>query len=960
MNDRKRTAMALAAAGIPLTAAMALVYSWPAASNYVDQFLVGPGAEPAACGAETYYHTTFTSREAAYANSRQVAIATQAAGTVLLENKGALPLAAHERRVSVFGAGSVNLVYGGTGSGEGSRAARTDLYAALRAEGFSVNPVLKRFLEEKRRAGYCRGAGTDMNGRHRGIPGTRRYGYSINEVEWAQYPQTVRDSCRAYADAALVVISRSGGEGQDLPTTMEKFHEGNRRHYLELTVEEEELIREVTSGGFGKVIVLLNTLNTFSCGFLKDSGIDAALWIGGPGQHGMTAVAKLLTGALNPEGRLPDTYAADLRSVPAMQNYGDNRFVEDGRITTAAYVAYAEGIYVGYRYYETRALDEGAAWYAAQVIYPFGYGLSYTKFDWSAAALTETSEGFELSVTVTNTGRRPGRDVVQLYLTKPYTAYDRMHGVEKSAVELVGFAKTPSLVPGKSETVRIPIARASLASYDAYGAKTYWAEAGCYTFHLSQNAHTPVFSLVYTLAQDEWFDTSGTGYAITNRFETGQYTSRPSDLRLLSRADWTGSWPAVYGDGGSAGRATKTLTAKKKAALLSKNHLGENHDLMDFVYDSETGRINTVRIGRPVTSSRAGLHFADLFDENGRARSYDDPLWQRVVECMSVDELYYLVSAGGGRSPAIPSIQKRQSNTLDGPMGLHAGTLFPCCPIQAATWAVDIGTEVGAAVAEEALWNEIRGWYAPALNTHRTPFGGRNYEYYSEDGILAGKYAAAVVQRARKGGLFVHIKHFALNDQDTNRGDRGNFCNADPYNGLCTYADEQAIRELYLKPFQLAVTEGGANGVMTSYNRIGDTWSGGHHGLLTHVLRREWGMQGNVLTDYAGTFGYTYMDMEQGLRAGNTQWLFMGDAFPTKDYRSNAAVYYLQKAAKDILYAEASSSRVNNQRTASGANVAVHQTLPLWKLALTAAWAVTTGCGVLLLRKQKSNQKRDD
>lgn len=418
---KKTAAKALAAAYISLTAATALVYTWPAASNYVSQFLLGWDKEPVAPDAETYYRTTFGTMKAAYEHSREVAIAAQAEGTVLLENNGALPLAAGERRVSVFGSGSVNIAFGGTGSGEGNRSTLIDLYAALEQEGFAVNPVLRDFFQRKRREGYRRGAGTNMNGGYRGIPGTRNYGYSINEVEREGYTQAIRDSYREYADAAIVVVSRSGGEGQDLPTSMEKFSEGNGRHYLELTVEEEKMIQEVVSGGFGKVIVLLNTLNTFECGFLKTPGIDAAVWIGGPGQHGMTAVAKILTGKLNPEGRLPDTYAADLLSAPAMQNYGDNRFVEDGKITTAAYVAYEESVYVGYRYYETRALDVGEDWYAAQVVYPFGYGLSYTKFDWSAAELSETADGFEVSVTVTNTGERPGRDVVELYLSKPYT-----------------------------------------------------------------------------------------------------------------------------------------------------------------------------------------------------------------------------------------------------------------------------------------------------------------------------------------------------------------------------------------------------------------------------------------------------------------------------------------------------------------------------------------------------------
>jgi len=940
----------LTAVFILLTAGMAVVFLWSAATNYVSGFLFSWDPERVEPGTVTYYTPACATKEEAYERSRQAAITAQAEGTVLLENSGTLPLATDERRISVFGVGSVHIAYGGTGSGEGNQSGAVDLYTALEAEGFAINPTLKAFYEQKYREGYRRGNGTDMNGAYCGIPGTRNYGYSINEVERNRYTGEVRASYADYADVAVIVFSRSGGEGQDLPTSMEEFYEGDSKHYLELTDEELDLIKEVKSGSFGKVIVLLNTLNCFECGFLREDGIDAALWIGGPGQYGMTAVAKILTGELSPEGRLPDTYAADLLSAPAMMNYGDNHYIDNGNITSATYVAYEEGIYVGYRYYETRYLDEGEAWYTQQVIYPFGYGLSYTSFVWSELTIAEAPDGFILSITVTNTGSRAGKDVVELYLTKPYIP----GGVEKAAVELAGFAKTKNLTPGQSETVHISIARRQLACYDTYGVGTYVAQAGTYIFSASRNAHESVSTTAYTLPKDELFRISATGYEIVNRFETDRYTSFPADASILSRADWDGTWPTVYGDGGVAGRAVKTMTKEKKAAILSTDHLGPNTDTVDYVYNHQTGQMETVLIGTPVTFSGEGLSFSDLLDEDGNPLDYHDPKWQSLIECMSADELYYLVSAGGGRSPAIESINKRQSNTSDSPMGLYVGTLFPCYPIQAATWSVEVASSIGACVAEEALWNDIRGWYAPAMDTHRTPFGGRNYEYYSEDGVLAGKYAASVIKSARKGGIFVQIKHFALNDQDTNRGDRGNFRNADPYNGLCTYANEQSIREIYLKPFEYAIIEGGANGVMTAYNRIGDTWAGGHYGLLTEVLRNEWGMCGNVLTDYAGTFGYKYMDMDQGLRAGNSQWLYVGNAFPTEDRVSDAAIYYMQKAAKSILYAEAGSSRVNNQRYPNGESVMVREMLQTWQLIATICYLLlAAGYAVIFLKRMK-------
>ncbi|MBP5154686.1 MAG: glycoside hydrolase family 3 C-terminal domain-containing protein [Lachnospiraceae bacterium] len=926
------------------TLAAGVLCFWSSASNYISHSVLSWDPETVRDRSLTYSDRSYTTYDQVLAHSRETAIRLQAAGTVLLENNGALPLAENERRISVFGTACVDPVFGGTGSGNGNGAAGSiGLLEALEEEGFTVNPVLKDLYGKLYKQGYRRGEGTDMNGAFTGRAGSRSYGYSVNEAELSLYTAEVRASYASYADAAIVVIARSGGEGQDLPTDMRAFYEADDRHYLELTEEEEALIRDVQNGPFGKVIVILNTLNTFECGFLKENGPDAALWIGGPGQYGMRAVARILTGALSPEGRLPDTYARDLLSAPAMQNYGDNRYTENGAVTTAAYVAYAEGIYVGYRYYETRALAEGEAWYAQNVVYPFGYGLGYTTFEWSGATITETASGFQVTVNVTNTGTRAGRDTVQLYLTKPYTDYDRTNRLEKSAVDLAAFTKTSVLTPGQSERVSLLVDRSQLASYDTYGTHTYLAEAGEYLFRLSRNAHEAVFSLPWRLEADRLFDKSVTGYPVTNRFETETYSSLPDDLRLLSRSDWAGTWPAVYGDGGEAGHATKVMTAEKKAAILSKDHLGPNTDQVDYIYNTRTGKTETVTIEKPVTSSGQRFSFSDLFDENGKPYDFYSSIWQRVVECMSPRELYHLVSAGAAQSPAIASINKNQSITSDSPMGLHIGTLFPCYPIQAATWSTELAGELGRCIAEEALWNDIRGWYAPAMDTHRTPFGGRNYEYYSEDGLLAGNYAQAVIRTAKEGGLYFHIKHFALNDQDTNRGDRGNFKNADPYNGLCTYAGEQSIREIYLKPFEIAVTKGGATGVMTAYNRIGDTWAGGHYGLLTEVLRNEWGLHGNVLTDFAGTFGYTYMDMDQGLRAGGSQWLYVGDYFPIDDKSSDAAIYYMQKAAKEILYAEASSSRVNNQRINDGTSVRVSVRPQRWQWVAGGIYVALAG-----------------
>ena len=349
-----------------------------------------------------------------------------------------------------------------------------------------------------------------------------------------------------------------------------------------------------------------------------------------------------------------------------------------------------------------------------------------------------------------------------------------------------------------------------------------------------------------------------------------------------------------------------------------------------------------------------------MIDENGKPKDYYDSSWDKLVQCMSADELYAFLSSGMGETLNIPSINKPMTITSDSPMGLHVGTLFPCYPIQASTFSTAVAQDIGSCIAQEALWNNISGWYAPTCNTHRTPFGGRNYEYYSEDTTLAGLYAAEVIKQAQKEGIYVQIKHFALNDQDTNRGDRGNFRNFDPYNGLCTYANEQSIREIYLRSFQYAIEKGKAHGVMTSYNRIGDTWSGGHYGLVTEVLRNEWGMQGNALTDYAGTFGYTYMNMNQGLRAGNDIWLHPSRTFPIADKTSASAIYYMQKAAKHVLYSEACSNRINGLFNLDGSKAVYGTPIYTWEILVPTIDVFISSvliAGIILLNRRKKTVK---
>ena len=493
-------------------------------------------------GKKLFYTPLQKSKELAYNHSRDIAIQTQEEGTVLLKNQNsALPLSENEMRVSVFGTGSVNIAYGGTGSGNGSDLERVSLYSALDDNGFLVNPNLKSFYEKKYTEGYHRGLGTDMNGAFYGNKGRRNYGYSINEVEKEAYAE-VFDSFSSYNDAALIVFSRSGGEGQDLPTSMKEFYEADDKNYLELTDEEISLLELVKEKDFKKTIVLLNTMNTFELGFLENEeySIDAALWIGGPGQYGTLGVARILKGESSPQGRLADSYASDLFSAPSMMNYGDNHYLDSGNMTTSCYVAYSENIYVGYRYYETRYEDSlfginnaGDFDYDSEIVYPFGYGLGYSQFIWSEPSFSIKDETVEVTLEVSNVGKRKGKDVVQLYCQKPYTDFDKENGIEKSAIDLLGFAKSGELAPNESEFITIKADKRMLASYDSKVNQTYLLEKNDnYYLSVGRNCHDALKNIVsakknddaigdssqsyrFSVGDDCFYDTSDTGYKIT-------------------------------------------------------------------------------------------------------------------------------------------------------------------------------------------------------------------------------------------------------------------------------------------------------------------------------------------------------------------------------------------------------------------------------------------------------------
>ncbi|MDR2373207.1 MAG: glycoside hydrolase family 3 C-terminal domain-containing protein, partial [Bifidobacteriaceae bacterium] len=770
--------------------------------------------------------------------------------------------------------------------------------------GFDVNPTLWDFYATGEAASY-RKTTPDVYGQGE---------YAVNEVPLAVYTDAVIDSFAAYADAAVVVIGRSGGETGDLPAVPG----ASGVTYLQLTADERDMI-ELACEHFGTVVVVLNTQNPLEGGFLEEYAIDAALWAGAFGQIGATAVGEVLAGQVNPSGALVDTYAYDSTSAPAMANFGSYQItnVEVGTPEIpmgGSYIAYSEGIYVGYRYYETRYEDVvtgrdgvGAFDYAAEVQFPFGHGLSYTDFEWGEADLSESDEAYEVAITVTNTGAVAGKDIVQVYLQSPYTDYDREHGIEKAAVELAGYAKTGLLEPGAKETVTVSVPKELLKTYDADGEGTYVLDAGDYYLAAGQDAHAAVNNILAAkgFSESDGMDDAAapalahkvtvadfdaetyavspvTGNEIANQFTDVDLKTWDADFVYLSRSDWTGTWPGVYADGAWA--------APEEFVKALELTVPEDPDAEVPEYG--------------VTSEE----FGELNAAMMRDLEYDNPAWEALLDQASLDDLEQLVRIGGYATRRVDSIQLPATTDTDGPQGFSAGLVggspgFGYSPaiVLASSWNDSLAEDMGKAIGEESLQLGTTGWYAPAMNIHRTPYSGRNFEYYSEDGLLSGKMSAAIIRGAQDKGVIVFAKHFAVNDQETNRM------------AGSMLASEQAVREIYLKPFELSVREGGALGMMAAMNRIGPLWVGAHPGLMTGTLRGEWGFTGVVITDQASFSVFSYEDMRMGLAAGTDLWLNtdaelwkLSDADMTATVQAN-----IRRAAHNTAYAVVHSNAMN-------------------------------------------------
>lgn len=854
-----------------------------------------------------------TNKAEAFANAQEVNLKLAEEGFVLLKNENAALPMNKGARISVFSKNSVNLSYGGSGSGGFDTSNNKNLYESLNEAGFVTNPTLKRFYESSQSGPVRTANSSDLdNGDNQKI--------ATAETPQSKYTDAVKNSYADYSDAALVVITRIGGEGFDLPR-----YQGDSEgavspdsHYLELDQNEIDLLTAVTDGTFKRVVVVFNTPSSFEATFLKDSAyasfadkIDAAVWIGFTGSNGITALGEILNGDVNPSGRLVDTWAADFTKNPSFVNFGtgclpDTTDKYDGGMYYS--VDYEEGIYVGYRYYETRGETDGEDWYNANVVYPFGYGLSYTTFDWTvgdaSASEIELGATITVPVTVKNTGSVAGKDVVQLYASAPYT----LGGIEKAHKVLVGFAKTKLLQPGESETVTVSFDPYSAASYDyrdanSNGFSGYELEAGEYTLYISRNAHESEKAIALNLAADVQIGTDPTTDSeVVNRY-TDSENFLDSDWQLdtmLSRADWEGTWPTPQ-------------TAQQHAGtdrLYEEIRSEEHNNPTDF--DSEEypwfGEEPTLTLRDLLPSAEAEGYEPVV--------SYDDERWEELMMGCDEEEMIALINNGAYHTLAMESVGLPATIHGDGPSGFTCfmskeqvnGTCqYVSEPVMASTWNINLMNELGEAIGEEgtigdkATGQPYSSIYAPGVNIHRSPFGGRCSEYFSEDPFISGMMGAAEVQGIQSRGVLPTVKHFVANEQETHRSIGGDL----------SWLSEQALREIYLKPFEYTVKLGETRGIMTSFNRIGTRWTGGDYRLLTEILRNEWGFNGLVICDF-NTIPQYMIPRMMFYAGGSLDLATQQSAMWTDCDTSDAGdAIVLMRAVKDVMYALVNSNAMN-------------------------------------------------
>ncbi len=948
--------------------------------SIVGTVLGGPGPIMRE-GVEQIYHSDYNSKAESKEAGDKLNVEIAGEGFILLANDGkGLPIrtpesvtdtAAAKPKISVFGKNSVNLVYGGSGSGGGSGEKAATLYEALEDGGYDVNPTLKSFYESSA-SGEGRGANPTLSTGSDKAPTL-----PIGETPIKSYTGDVISSLKTYNDAAIVIISRIGGESFDLPRTQDMENGGiEGRHYLQLDQNEKDMLKMATDR-FDKVIVVLDTLTSFQCDFIdefnnqpEDPRIDAVMWIGGTGVSGINAIGDFLNGNTNPSGKTTDLYSKDFTKDPTWQNFGDNTqvnegkngtaFTENGDATGESYVAYEEGIYLGYRYYETRAYEErltNANWYNQNVRFPFGHGLSYSTFSQSMSidgGLTDANSSFTVTVDVENTSAIAGKDVVQLYVTLPYTP----GGIEKSRVQLVDFAKTDLLsANGGDETIRFTVDAYALASYDYNDAngnefKGYELDAGDYVFYVAKNSHVDDPANVYdtatvTLSSPVRFENDPVSETkVENLYSDNENSLRDSDYRLqnvymddaegnsvtrkgMSRTDFEGTFPKAdtdreYLDGEKA--AIESVTHNNTTVTEAAKAWADT--VRAEINSGDPASVTDAQVIARVIEQENELMLRDMLGDDNKV-AFNDERWETILRQLSIKDMNDLVDLGAFQTASIPKIGKNLTNDSDGPIGFvnfmnnffSGNTTFASEALIAATWNKDLAYRMGRIVGDNGVWGSTTGnnlpytgWYAPAVNLHRSPFSGRNFEYYSEDAVFSGKMAVHVINGAATKGVYTDLKHFAVNDQETDRS------------GIATFLTEQSLRELYLKPFEIAVKGRdvpsktakehgvtkcvGTTGIMSSFNRIGTAWTGGDYRLMTQILRNEWNFRGLAICDYKTE---AYMNSRQMVYAGNDLILASLPSllWTDVDAASIEDVYILRQSAKNILYTVVNSNSMN-------------------------------------------------
>ena len=941
---------------------------------------------------KTYYEADFTSSEEQASSAQDICAQIVSSGATLLLNRdGALPLQ-QGSKVSLFGTSSADFVYGGTGSGGMDTSSAQTLKDALEQDGFQVNPTLWNF--------YTTGAGKDY-GLVTASGSLNNYifdnaGFLVNEVPQSVYTDTEWNSVSDYGDAAIVVLGRICGEGADLPWYGSGDGNGN---ILELSNEEKDLLQALSqrkaSGEIKKIIVLLNTTNAMELDFLNpeicgtDYGIDACLWVGEVGQTGIQSIGDLLNGTTNPSGRLVDTYCYDNLTSPAIQNAHATSYTNSADkglsfsgSNNEKYVAYQEGIYVGYRYYETRYEDivlgtanVGNYDYASTVAYPFGYGLSYTNYTYGSLSFTDEGEQFVFNVDVTNTGSVDGENSVLIYMQSPYTDYDRQNGIEKSSVELVGFAKV-SVPAGQTVTATIPVNKSEMRTYDANGKETYIVDSGNYYFATGNGAHEALNNILAAKEQngdtsngtvdlnrivgdynpqlavcyqqenfdDTTYATGKNGTEITNQLNHADLNKfdddSSNDIVYVSRSNWQDTMP----------KAEITPTSYQAAVQIAAND--EMVTLLTNTTSSGTGELSSTM---PVMGAKNGLNLAQFVGVPlDGSITVDDKTytWDDLMDQVSFSEMSKLIGQAYHSTAPVASVNKPATKDENGPQGITAtltggasSTSYTSADLLAATFDTSLAEAVGRSMGNDCLLANGKmysGIYGPGVNIHRTPYSGRNFEYYSEDPFVSGKICSAEVSGIQSKGVYVYLKHFALNDQETAR------------DGISVWTNEQAAREIYLQAFEYPVEEANAHCVMTSFNRIGCVWAGGDYNLLTNILKNEWGMDGFAVTDFSNS--NNYMDVIQGLLAGGDAW-DCNDAnkwsAKLNEQKDNPQVVNAMRAATErILYTVSNSNAMNGVSP----NMQIVEVRTWWQNAIIACdiiFGIATVLSIAMLIKSR-------